>query len=185
MSKPVKELIRKELVRRLRGITSLAVVGFTGINAVTIHQIRQRLRGKDIRLMVVRNAMARQAFDELGIPQAKGLFDGPCSVAYVDDQDRIGLVELVRELLEIGKDTPNLKVKAALMDGEPFGADRVEALSKFPTRPEALGILVGCLLSPGARLAGCLIGPPGRLVSVIEAIGQRSQAADSGGEQAA
>ena len=35
MSKPVKEMLRKEITDRLAGVDSLAVVGFTGVDAVT------------------------------------------------------------------------------------------------------------------------------------------------------
>ena len=52
MSKPVKELVKKELVRRFDGLDSLAIVGFTGIDAITTHEIRGRLRDKQIRLAV-------------------------------------------------------------------------------------------------------------------------------------
>ena len=48
MSKPVKELLRKELASRLEGVGSLAVVGFSGVDAVTTHAIRKRLLAKKI-----------------------------------------------------------------------------------------------------------------------------------------
>ena len=43
MSKPIKNLLRKEFIRRFEGITSLAVVGFTGLDAVSTNEIRGRL----------------------------------------------------------------------------------------------------------------------------------------------
>jgi large subunit ribosomal protein L10 len=175
MSKPVKELIRKELIGRFAGVTQLAVVGFTGLNARKTNEIRARLRERDIRMTVVRNALAKQAFGATGIANAGELLDGPCAVAYGADS----VVTVVRELLAIHRDEPSLTVKAAFLEGELFGADRIDALSKFPTREEAIGQVVACALSSGANLAGCLVGPGAQLAGILKAIEDRH-----GGEQA-
>jgi len=173
MSKPVKQLLRKELIRRLAGVDSLAVVGFSGVDAVTTHQIRSRLIKKDIHLMVVKNSLARQAFKEIHLESANDLLEGPCALAYGSDS----VVTIVRELLDIHKDTPNLVVKAAVLEGNPFGADQIEALSKYPNRAEAIGRAVTCVLSSGSRLAGCLIGPGSQIAALIEAVQEKREKA--------
>lgn len=182
MSKPIKELLRKNLEKRFDGVTSLAVVGFTGLSAVTTRQIRGRLRNKDIKFTVVKNAVARQAFKTIGIGQAGELLDGPCAVAYGSDS----VVSVVRELLEIGKEKEmsTLTVKAALLDGELFGKDQIVRLSKFPTRPEAMARVVSCLLTPGAKLAGCIVGPGRKVAALVKAIEEKAPKAEPAGEAA-
>jgi large subunit ribosomal protein L10 len=169
MSKPVKELVRSELVKRFQGIDSLAVVGFTGLDAITTHTVRGRLLDKGVRMMVVKNSVARQAFKALGIERAGDMLDGPCAVAYGADS-KVSVVNVVRSLLEIAKDAPKLTVKAALLEGEIFGKDRIEELSKFPTRDESLSQLAGLLLAPGRKLAACLIGPGSKVASILKTI---------------
>lgn len=166
MSKPVKEMIQKELNTRLKGVTSLAVVGFTGIDAVTTRVIRGRLREKSIRLAVVKNSIARQAFKTMGLEKAADMLDGPCALAYGADS----VVTIVRELLSLTKEAPKLTVKAALLDGDIFGAERIEELSKYPNRAEAVGRVVSSVLSPGSALAACLIGPSGAIASILKSI---------------
>jgi len=186
MSRPVKELLRKELARRFEGMTSLVVVGFTGIDGSTTHRIRHSLREKEVRMTVVKNALARQAFDSIGLPQVKNLIDGPCALAFSTDSARTSAVDIVRELLEIGKETPNLKVKAALLDGKAFGPERIEELSKFPTYDEAIGGIATSLVSPGRMLGGVLTGPGGRIAAMLKAISEKGRTeSDSSGEQAA
>jgi large subunit ribosomal protein L10 len=170
MSKPVKKLIRDELIKRFDGVTQLAVVSFTGVDANTTNAIRGRLAGKDIRVSVVKNALAKQAFRELGIDTAAQLLDGPCAVAYGADS----VVTVVRELLDIGKETPNLVVKAAFMEGDVFTQESIEALSKYPTRPEAIGQALNCVLSAGANLAACLMGPAGQIASILKSIEEKA-----------
>ncbi len=170
MSKPVKKLIRNELIKRFEGVTQLAVVGFTGVDANTTNAIRDRLAEKDIRVAVVKNSLARQAFRELGIEDAGQLLDGPSAVAYGSDS----VVTVVRELLDIGKETPNLQVKAAFMEGDVFGQERIDALSKYPTRDEAIGQVVGCVLAAGGNLSGCLIAPGGQIAGILKGMEEDS-----------
>jgi len=178
MSKPVKKLIRDELIKRFDGVTQLAVVGFSGVDANTTNAIRTRLAEKDIRVSVVKNSLARQAFRELGIQNAGKLLDGPCAVAYGADS----VVTVVRELLDISKETPNLTVKAALMEGDVFTRDKIDALSKYPTRQEAVSQALGCVLSAGANLAGCLVGPAGQIAGILKGIEEKASSGGAEGE---
>jgi large subunit ribosomal protein L10 len=173
MSKPVKALLRKELIKRLAGVDSLAVVSLAGVDGVASNLLRRQLRTKDIRVTVVKNSVAKAAFKEVGLDKAGDLLDGPCAVA----TGGTSVVAVVRELLEQHKTMPALIIRGALMEGEIFGEDRVEALSKYPTREEAQGQVVMLLRSPGSRLASCLVGPSGKLAGIIKAIKEKAEKA--------
>ncbi len=184
MSKLVNGLIRKELAGRFQGVKSLAVVELTGIDGVATNQIRGQLRNKQICLTVVKNSIAIQAFTDVGLPEARELFDGPCAVVFGKDTENVGVVEVIREILDIRKEHANLTVKAALLDGEVFGLDRIDELSKYPTRDEAISRVLTCTLSPGAKLTASILAPGIVLGGLIKAI-QESKTEESGDEAAA
>ncbi len=169
MSKPIKQLIRKELAQRLEGVDSLAVVGFKGIDAISTNQMRGRLLEKDIQLMVVKNSLARQAFKDIGLEGAGDLLVGPSALAFGPD----GVIPVVRELLEIQKEIKGLVVKAAILEGEGYDEGQIDALSKFPTREEAIAKLVSCVLAPGAKLAAAVLGPGKKIASLIKTIEEK------------
>ena len=172
MSKQVKEMIRKELTARFTDIGSVAICGFTGLDSESTYAMRGRLAEKGIQITVVKNSLAKQAFKKVGLDDASDLLDGPCAVAYGADS----IVSVVRELLDIAKDSPALTVKGAVLDGEVFsGEDDVQRLSKFPTRDEALGQLVGCIVSAGSNLSGCLVGPAGQIASILKTIEEKAE----------
>ena len=174
MSKPVKQLIRKELSQRIEGITSVAVLNLTGVDAIATNKMRGRLLKKDIRVTVVKNSLARQSFKEIGLDVAVDLLDGPCALAYGGES----VVSVVRELLDIRKDVPNLTVKAAVMEGEVFsGEAEVDALSKFPTRDEAIAEVLGCVISAGANVAACVMAPASEIASLIKAVQEKAEEA--------
>ncbi len=178
MSKPVKALLRKELVKRLTGLESLAVLSLAGVDGLANNELRRSLRERDIYLTVVKNSIGKQALTEVGLSVACELLEGPCALVY-GGGDKVGIVALVRELLDRRKDVPALTVKGALMEREVFGSDRVQELSRYPTRPEALGNLVRSASSPGARLAGAMLGPGGYLAGVVKTVQDRAQEAQA------
>jgi len=172
MSKPVKEMIRRQLTARLEGVTSVAVVDLTGIDAVANNEIRGRLLAKDIRLNVVKNALAKQAFKEVGLETASELLTGPCALAYGSDS----IVAVVRELRDIAKEIKQLTVKGALLDGDLFGAERIEELSRFPTREEAIAQVIGAVLAAGGDVAACIIAPGGQIAAALKTIEEAGDA---------
>ena len=72
-----------------------------------------------------------------------------------------------------------LELRGIFFDGEIYiGADGVKKVSTLPTREEAIGQLVGLILSPGANLGGALKGPAGVLAGIIKAIEEKAKAAE-------
>jgi len=178
MSKAVKTMLREELVRRLTGREDLAVVNLAGIDGVTTNQLRRSLREKNIQVTVVKNSVARQALEEVGLGYARDLIDGPTALVIATGPEQVEIVSVVRELVERTRELPALQVRGAVMEGEVFGPDRVEALSRYPTREEAVAQAVTLVLSPGSRLVAAVQGPGGRLAAILKAIEER------GGEDA-
>ena len=168
MSKPVKALLRKELVRRLTGNDSLTVLSLVGVPGVASNELRRQLREKSVSVTVVKNAVARQAFKEVGLEAASELLDGPSAVAVGGES----VVDVVRQLLEFAKAQPALVVRGALLEGELFGPERVDELSKYPTRDEAIANIAAMILSPGSRLSSAITGPGGRIAGAIKTLSE-------------
>lgn len=176
MSKPIKELVRKEVARRFEGVTSAAVVDVTGIDAVSMNQLRGRLAGMSVRLMIVKNALAKQVFRTAGQQAMADILEGPCALVFATDGGKTSVVSVVRELLEIAKTTNALKVKGAVLEGDGFGTpEAVEALSKFPTREEALGTLVGSMLGVGGKLVAAVLSGGAKVAGILKTIEEKAE----------
>jgi large subunit ribosomal protein L10 len=176
MSKPIKQLIRQELTGRLEGVTSVAVVELTGVDAISNNKLRGRLREQDISLMVVKNSLGKQALREVGMEAAADLLAGPCALAFGSDS----IVSVVRELRDIAKEVKAMKLKGALLDGDVFGADRMEELASFPTRDEAISQVLSAVLSAGGNLVNCITAPGANIASLLKKLEE-----DGGGPAAA
>jgi large subunit ribosomal protein L10 len=167
MSKLVKDLMTKDLARRLQGVEDCVVANVVGLDSGSTANLRKRLREKNIRLMVVKNSIARRATEGSSLaPAFEGL--GGSSAVLWGAQD---FVSLVKEVVELDKDAAQFEkfeARGGVMDGERLSSDRVKEISKWPSREEQLSLLVGQILGPGANLAAQLIGPGGALASQIK-----------------
>jgi large subunit ribosomal protein L10 len=180
MSKQVKDLITKELSSRWKDLEGVAVINPRGINATKNNLIRRRLHAKGLRMMVVKNTLARRATEGTPLNGFEKLLDGPSAVIYGKES----LPTIARLVLDEKKADDTIELRGIFFDGEIYpGAKGVEQVSKLPTREEAIGQILSAILEPGARLAGALKGPGGKLGGILKTI--QDKAKEAGGADAA
>lgn len=74
-------------------------------------------------------------------------------------------------LVDKVKEIENVDLKGAVMDGQVFvGPDQIEALSKYPTREEAIAQVVQVVLGPASQIAGCLTAGGGQIAAILDTI---------------
>jgi len=166
MSKYVKDLVTKDVARRLEGVNDALLVNVIGLDANRTVLLRRELREKDIHLLVVKNSLAKRATE--GSPLAAAFEQAEGTLAMVwGGEDFISLTKEICRL-DAGDDYPEFQACGGVMDGDHLTAEKVKEISKWPNRREQLSLLIGQILSPGANLASQLIGPGGALASQIE-----------------
>jgi large subunit ribosomal protein L10 len=172
MSKYVKDLIVKDLRNRLQGVEDALLVDVIGMKNEKTVQLRQRLRAKNIRLMVVKNSLARRATEGTRLGSAFDRTEGTLALIWGGDD----VVSLAKEIVKIAqlKEFEPFQPKGGAIDGQPLDAEEVKAVSKWPSRQEQLSILSGQILSPGAMLSSQLLGPGAKLASQIKKKGEEA-----------
>ncbi len=71
MSKYVKDLVTRDIQRRLDGVEDAVLVSYVGMDANATNELRGELDEKNIKMMVVKNSLARRATE--GTQLAAGL----------------------------------------------------------------------------------------------------------------
>ncbi|HYE03011.1 MAG TPA: 50S ribosomal protein L10 [Phycisphaerales bacterium] len=167
MSKQVKELIMREYQARIQGANDGMLISIRGMTAIDTNKVRAHLRPKGIRVTVIRNSLARKAFEGTGLDGLAPLLEGPNALAY----GGASVVEVAREIVKLLETFPGLELRGAVLDGQLFQGDAgVKALSKFPTREEAVAQVITLLVSPARKLAAQVKGPGATIAGLIKAI---------------
>jgi len=174
MSKKIKNLIEKELGGQFEGLEGVAVIN-PRLDGNKSNKLRKTLHGKGLKMMVVKNTLARRAADSTKIKGFDKLLDGPSAVIYGEG----GLPNIARLLLAEKKDEPTLELRGIFFDGEAYaGEDGVTKVSNFPTREEAIAGIVGALLGAGGGLVAALQGPGGAIGGILSAIEEKQKGSE-------
>jgi ribosomal protein L10 len=166
MSKHVKDLVTKDIARRLDGVSDALLVNVVGLDSNKTVVLRRQLRQKNIRLLMVKNSLAKRATE--GTPLAAAFQGAEGTLAMVwGAEDFIALAKEITRL-DASKEFPEFKTRGGVLDGECLTPERVKQISKWPSRQEQLSLLLGQILSPGANLVAALLGPGSSLASQIK-----------------
>lgn len=174
MSKLVKDMITQELRKRLDGVGEALLVDVVGLENNKNNLLRQRLRQKNMHLLVVKNSLARRATEGTSLAPAFETVQGTLAIVWGGED----IISLAKEIVKITEDKQfeQVTTKGGVMDGQRLSGEEVKAVSKWPSRQEQLSILVGQILNPGATLSAQLLGAGSKLASQIK---KKSEEAES------
>lgn len=181
MSKFVKDLITDQLKRELDGVQDLLLVNVVGMTANDTSSLRKQLREKNIKLMVIKNSLARRATEGTALAPAFEGSDGTLAMVW-GASDIVALAKEVVRLAAV-KEFDKFTARGGVMGGQPLRPEEVSQVSKWPSREEQLSILVGQILGPGSKLASQLTSVGGALASQIKQKGEE-EGGDAAGDGA-
>jgi large subunit ribosomal protein L10 len=169
MSKPVKELMIKEISTRFGKLDSVMVVNPIALNANDNTAFRAALRKKKIEVEVVRNALAVQALKGTKLETIGTLLTGASALVSGGES----IVDVAREISECVKKYATLEVRGALVEGTIVTGKGVEQLAKMPSRSELQGQVALLANSPAKRLAGAITSPAAKIAGCIKALEEK------------
>ncbi len=170
MSKPVKELIMADYKQRFEHLEGALVVDIRGIEANDNNELRLNLAEKNIRITVIKNTLAKKAFEGTSLEAAVPALTGPAALAYGAES----VVDVARELVDWAKKVKQLDLKGAVLDGEYYeGEAGVYRLSKFPTKDEAKARVVQLVLTPAGNVLSAAKAPGSNILGIVKEIEER------------
>jgi large subunit ribosomal protein L10 len=121
---------------------------------------------------VAKNTLVRRAIKGTGYEALDSSLGGQIGVilSYEDP------VVLAKTFTSFGPLGDKLKLRAAVLDGQPLTPAEVQALAKLPSREVIFGQLLGLLNAPATQLVRLLNEPGSYLARVIDAIGKKNGA---------
>lgn len=173
MSKKVKSLVERDIKNKIGGIDGLAVVSPRGMDGLKNNKLRGKLHAKGLRMIVVKNTLAKRAAAGSKIDGFDKLLDGPSALIYGQG---VSVPNIARFLLDEKKADETLELKGVFFDGEIYSGQKgVEAASKLPTREEAIANVVAAILSPGRKLGGIFKGQASIVASLIKSVEEKAK----------
>ncbi len=144
---------------------------FRGLTFPQMIELRAKLSEQGTSYRVVRNAFARIAMKEAGLPDVSAMLEGPTALAFLG-QDPSPAAKVI---VDFTRNAP-LTIKGGVVSGRVFSAKEIEALSKLPGRLQLLASLMGTLNAPLMTLMYVMNGVSSKLVRTLAAVADKKKA---------
>jgi len=152
----------EEQLNRSKGVV---LASFAGLTVKEQEDLRRKVRELGGEFHVVKNTLAKLAFQRAGLPVPEEALLGTTVIGTVSED----VPALAKTIVEAAKQSEFIWVKAAVIDGVLYGARQVEQLAELPALPVLRARLLGLIQTPASRVVGALNGSVRQLASVVKA----------------
>jgi len=174
MNRSEKESFVADLRERITKAPVVYLTDFSGLNVKSITQLRRSLRDSGAEYVVVKNRLAKLAFDETELPNIFEDMTGPTGVVLGYDD----VVTPAKALTDFAKEHNNKPVfKLGILDNQILQPEHIDRLAKLPPREQLLAEIAGALQAPLAALAGALEAKLQETAGLLDALREERQQA--------
>ena len=171
MKKEVKDTIIAELGAKLKEYSHFYLVDLAGLNAEATSNLRRKCFKSEIKMIVVKNSLLREAFQASDI-DFEPMYDslkGTTAVMFCNTANVPA--KLLKEYEKEG--VPALK--AACAEETILGADQLEALVALKSKNEVIADIVALLQSPAKNVVSALQSGANTIHGVLKTLGERPE----------
>jgi large subunit ribosomal protein L10 len=168
-----KEAIVAEVAEVAKGAYSVIGAEYRGLTVEQMTRLRVEARKSGVYVRVVKNTLARRAFQDTDFECMSAGLKGPLVLAF--SQADPGSAARVMEAF--AKDHSKVEVRLVALGGKLLDPSELGNLAKMPTYDQAISSLMAVMKAPVQKLAATINEVPGKLVRTIAAIRDAKEAA--------
>jgi len=167
-----KKTVVEEVSKVAATAHSVIAAEYSGMTVESMTKLRSNARESSVYLRVVKNSLARRAFEGTDFECMSDALVGPLLLAF-SQEDPGSAARVVADYL---KEDDKLVVKLVSINGKLLAASEINRLAKLPTKDEAISILMSVMKAPVEKFVRTLAEPHGKLVRTIAAVRDQKQA---------
>ncbi|MFK8054012.1 MAG: 50S ribosomal protein L10 [Woeseiaceae bacterium] len=149
---------------------SAVAAEYRGLTVEAMTELRKDARANDVYVRVVKNSLAKRAFEGTDFECMKDTLKGPLLLAF-SKEDPGAAARLIKSF---AKENEALKTVSLSVGGQLFGAEDLGRLADLPNLDQARAMLLGCLQAPLSQLVRTLAEPPAMLARTMSARGEQA-----------
>lgn len=172
-----KKAIVAEVAEVAKSATSVVAANYSGLTVAQLTELRSKARNSGVYMRVIRNTLARRAFEDTQFACMDPALVGPLVLAFSKDDPGAA----ARLIKDFAKKFDKLVVKAVSIDGSLLPASDLNRLASLPTRDEALSQLLSVMLAPITKFVRTLAEPHSQVVRVVAAYRDKKEKEQTAG----
>jgi large subunit ribosomal protein L10 len=150
---------------------SAVIADYRGVSVDNMTSLRKSARSVGVQVRVIRNTLAKRAFEGTDFECMKEALLGPNIVAFSLEDPGAG----ARIFKDFAKENEDFEIKALSVGGKLLPANQIDALAKLPTRDQALAMLMGTMRAPITKLVRTFNDVPAKVTRVVAAVRDEKQ----------
>ena len=168
-----KDLMVAELTEKIKENNNFFLSDYIGLASEEINTLRRELESSSSRYIVLKNSIAKIAFDKTGLGDLKKHINGGTGIIFSGDD----IVAAAKILTKFSKAHESLKLKGGYLDGNSVDQDKIKYLATLPSREELIARVVYGIKSPISGFVGVLANTLKSLIYAIQAVKEKREAA--------
>ena len=165
-----KEATIAEISESIRTSSGVLLTEYRGLTVAQLKELRGNIRA-NASYAVVKNTLAKRAFNAEGISSFDAELVGPTAIAFVHG-DTVTVAKALRDFAKANKD---LVIKGGFFDGAPLTAAEVNQLADLETREVLLAKLAGVFKASLFGAAYMFNAPLAQAVRTVDALRQKQE----------
>lgn len=153
---------------------SAVTADYTGLSVAQMNALRVNARQKGVYLRVVRNSLARLAFNGTDFECLSEGLSGPILLAMCKDEPGAA-ARLIRDFVKESREHEKLEVQALAVSGIVLPASDLGRIAKLPTYDEAIATLMSVMNAPVTQLVRTINEPTAQMVRAVDAVAKKKQ----------
>ncbi len=166
---------KKAIVAEVNGTAanalSLVIADARGVNVTDMTALRAKARENKVDLRVVRNTLAKRAFEGTEFECVAEALTGPSLFGFSMEDPGAA----ARLFKEFAKENQNFEVKALSVSGQLLDKGQIDVLANLPTLEQALGQLASVMIAPVTKLVRTFNEVPAKVTRVVAAVKDQKQ----------
>ena len=167
--KAEKAAVVADITARLKASSTAVLADYRGMTVGQMRDLRSKLKGGGIEMVVVKNTLARRAAKAAGYEPLNAELVGPIAMLFAAD-DVSAPARILNDFIRANR---KMVIKAGLLEGQLIKAAAVTELADLPSREVLLSRLLGAMQAPLGNLASVLQAPIVKFARTLDAV--RSQ----------
>jgi large subunit ribosomal protein L10 len=168
-----KQAIVAEVNDTASNALSAVIADYRGVSVDSMTSLRKKARDVGVQVRVIRNTLAKRAFEGTDFECMKEALLGPNIVAFSLEDPGAG----ARIFKDFAKENEDFEIKALSVGGKLLPANQIDALAKLPTREQALAMLMGVMQAPITKLVRTFNDLPAKVTRGVAAVRDQKQEA--------
>jgi large subunit ribosomal protein L10 len=141
---------------------ALILTQYMGLTMKDIDGLRAKVRDNGGEFHIIKNTLAKLAFEQAGLTVPKGQFEGSTAIVFAFTD----ATATVKTVAEFARSSEFLKIKGGFFEKQALTPEGLRALAELPPLPVVRAQLLGTLLAPAGKLVRTL-AEPGRMIAAV------------------